>query len=460
MSMGWRKCDLWKSGIIVAGVLLLLLLMMWVPLSAARAHEEISGLAAPGTITVQTTPTADETVTALNKEKLAQEVQQLQNQVQNQNNWFFSNSAALIAAFSAIAIAVFGIIQWTGTARQAKDKDREERAKELRDRAEERFRTAVTALGDEKEGVQVGGAILLRSFLTGDDQSYERYYTSVFDLTVAYLRLPRTLHPREDSDGSQPTTLSQALAVVFREAFPRARDSIIRNKKVGVVQFVDTVDESDIAYTIGEAVQFLDATGVHLDNAFLALADLKRVWMLNTFLRNAELSGTDLSGALLREANLSGAILRKANLSGAILRRANLSGAHLSGANLSGANLSKANLREAHIHDANLSGADLHEADLSDAHLSGADLSSVYLRKADLRGVKGLTKEQLETCKAKGAITDEDLTTSASQPTAAPPSPPQSNSAQASSAPSAQGSLLSPDTDRGSAVASKPDSES
>ena len=84
--------------------------------------------------------------------------------------------------------------------------------KELRDRAEERFQTAVTALGDEKEGTQVGGAILLRSFLHEDDEKiYGRYYTQIFDLAVANLRLRHF-----DTDTPEPlTSLSQALIDVF-----------------------------------------------------------------------------------------------------------------------------------------------------------------------------------------------------------------------------------------------------
>ena len=51
------------------------------------------------------------------------------------------------------------------------------------------------------------------------------------------------------------------------------------------------------------------------------------------YLRDANLSGADLSGAYLRGADLSRAYLRGAYLSGAYLSGANLSGADLSGAN-------------------------------------------------------------------------------------------------------------------------------
>ena len=78
--MRWLKRDLWKAGVTIAGMLLLLVLMMWIVISAADAYEGISGLTAPVMISLQATPTEDATVTALNKEKLAQEVQQLNNQ--------------------------------------------------------------------------------------------------------------------------------------------------------------------------------------------------------------------------------------------------------------------------------------------------------------------------------------------------------------------------------------------
>jgi hypothetical protein len=62
------KCDLWKVGIVIAGVLFLLVLMAWIPISAAGAEVRASGLVTP--VTVQATPTEDATMTALNKENL------------------------------------------------------------------------------------------------------------------------------------------------------------------------------------------------------------------------------------------------------------------------------------------------------------------------------------------------------------------------------------------------------
>jgi uncharacterized protein YjbI with pentapeptide repeats len=475
--MRWLKRGLCKVGITVAGMLLLLVLMVWVPRSVVGAYKGALGLATPVMGTVQITPTVDPTMTALQKEQLTQQVRQLDNWWLY---WLYNGSTALIAAITAIVVASIGFTQWAGNVRQAKDKDlkdrEEERRKEvevqnkdLKAQAEERFKTAVAALGDEKEGVQLGGAILLRSFLNKDDKEiYGRYYTQIFDLAVAYLRLPRTSNPPEDPDGiphspegpNAPlplTTLRQALIVVFKEAFPLAQS---QNKG---------------------GPQSLDATYIQLDNAYLAGADLKHAWMPQASLREtnltkANLLEADLSGANLTKAYLSGAYLSGAYLSGADLLAANIHGAYLHEAKLSGAKLSAdlsrasllgADLSVADLSVADLSGATLMKADLSVADLSVADLSGAYLygirnledalslKDTDLRRVKGLTKEQLEACKAKGAIIDEDPVTSSPQPTVAPPSPSQSNDAQALSAPPAQVSTSTLDR-RGSTATTSP----
>ena len=531
MPMHWVKKDLWKAGIAIAGLLLLLVLMVWVPVSAADVREVTLGLATPGAGTVQTTPTEDAAVTALNKEKLAQEVQQLKNQNDRSTAAWFWNSGGLLGTVVAALLAVAGVLATVVFNAQKERTDRTEaQDKDLKDKAEERFKTAVTALGDEKEGVQLGGAILLRSFLNKDDKEiYGRYYTQIFDLAVAYLRLPRTSNPPEDPDGiphspedpNAPlplTTLRQALIVVFKEAFPLARRSAEGSDKVE------------------GALQYLDATGIQLDNAYLVGADLKQIWMPQVSLRYASLSTANLSTANLSRANLSGANLTTANFSGADLSRANLttanlttadlsgadlsgadlsgadlttaklittklkfadlSGTYLNGADLSGANLNGANFSSAYLYKTNLSkaeliGANLSKADLSEANLSGALLGGANLRATDfsradfsradfravdswgnitsgenlkearslkdanLQGIQGLTKEQLEAYKVKGAIIDEDSTTNSSQSPVSPPAPSQSNDAQAPSAPPAQVSIPTPDTGGSSAPSSK-----
>ncbi len=417
------KRGLWKAGIAVAGMLLLLALMVWLPVSAVGPQERALGFATPVTGTVQATPTEDATVTALNKEKLAQEVQQLKNQNEpDPLGWLRTNASIFLSTLVVVVGALFGFWRWRVDRRDAHTKELEDRKaeRERRDeeqrrwledreaerekRAEERFQSTVEGLSSEREEAKVGATILLRTFLRA---GYEQFYTQTFDLAVANLRLPRTPSPPDNPDAPLPlTTLSQALIMVFKEAFPLARS---QNQ---------------------DSPESLDATDIQLDNAYLVQADLKQAWMRRASMRNANLYRVILSRARLFRANFKGADLRRADLS------------------------------EAYLSEANFKGADLKEADLRWANLNGANLEdALSLKDTNLRGVKGLTKEQFEACKAKGAILDEDLSTSLSQPAVSPSLSLRSLDVQAQSVPLAQGNLPTPDTGGGSAVSSEPSSQ-
>lgn len=401
MAMLWRTSDPWKIGIVVAGVLLLVL-MTWVPVSRAGAHEGVLEAATKASVMIQATPTEDATVTALSKEKLAQEVQQLKEQnAPDLFGWLRTNAALLLSTLVIVIGGLIGFFRWLGDRRDERDK-----------RAEERFQSAVTGLGEEKEGARIGAAILLRTFLR---PGYEQFYIQTFDLAVANLRLPRTSQSPEESDAPLPlTTLSQALIMVFKEAFPLARDQGERGP------------------------QSLDAADVLLDHAHLRRADLKQVELPRAFLRKVDLKGADLSEANLYKVNLCEASLTGANLRKAYFVRANLR---------------KTWFKQANLCEANLSGADLTEANLGEADLNNVHLEdALCLKDTNLRGVLGLTKEQLAICKTKGAIIDEPP-----MPGASSPSPrSQSTNEQTSSA---QGSLPSPYTDGSGAADPKQDSK-
>src|SRR6266700_1115277 len=338
----------------------------WVQVSTASAHERASGLTGPGTVTVQATPTEDTTVTTLNKEKLAQEVQQLKNQNEpDLLGWLRTNASILLSTLVVVIGGLIGLFRWLGDRRDEYEKRREDQRNEQEKRAEERFQAAVTGLGDEKKGAKIGAAILLRTFLR---PGYEEFYTQTFDLAVAHLRLPTTPDSPEDPTSSLPlTTLSQALIVVFKEAFPLARS---QNKG---------------------SPQSLDATGIQLDNAYMSKADLRQVWTPRASLRKVDLSEADLIGAELIAASLVGVDLSWSDLSGANLSEAelievNLSGADLTWSNLRRANLSRANLNKVKLIWADLSEANLRRADLSEAKLIGAKLSGARLIGANLSG--------------------------------------------------------------------------
>jgi uncharacterized protein YjbI with pentapeptide repeats len=421
--MHWFKRDLWKAGIAIAGMLLLLVLLVEVPVSAAGAQERGSGLAGQGTITMQAMPTEDATVTALNKEKLAQEVQQLQNQNEpDPLGWLRGNASILLSTLVVVFGGLFGLWRWRVDRRDAQDKELKDRKAEREKQAEERFQSVVDGLGSTSTTTQIGAAIMLHTFLR---PGYEQFYSQVFDLAVAYLRLRNT-----GSEPEPPDSLNQALITVFKGSFPFARD-------------------------LSKQSQSLDALGVQLDRAYLARSDLRGARMPESYLRKAKLYDARLKAINLRDANLSGADLRGADLREATLRRANLSGADLRSLTMestptSSTGLGRANLSGADLRRANLSGADLSRANLSKADLSGATVEDILsLKDTNLRGVKGLTKEQLEACKAKGAIIDEDSPVRFSQSPVSPPPPEPGDDTPAPSAPPARGSPLTPDTGGG-----------
>ncbi len=506
--MRWLKRVPWKIGAASASMLLLLLLLTRSLVSGEDIQKEALGFARSNIVAVQATPTEDATVAALNKEKLVQEVQQLKNQNEaGLPGWFQTNASIFLSTLVLVIGGLIGFLRWLA-----------DRRNENKKRGEERFQSAVRGLGDEKEGAKIGAAILLRTFL---DPDYEKFHIQTFDLAVANLRLPRTLLPEDPHTPLPLTTLSQALIVVFKEAFPLAR-----NQNKGTPQS-------------------LDATAIQLDNAYLSDVDLVQAWMPRASLRKADLTGAKLTKAKLTEAKLSGADLRGADLKGADLNGADLSEADLSWTNLSEADLNGANLSETKLEGtilkgtllrrailkkatvyreanpevtilinadtrvkrADLSGAKLSEADLSEAiliqadlrrtsfrratlrkaqlkgvdlreaKLGGADLreaklnaarlggtnieDALFLNETDLRKVNGLTKEQLEICKEKGAITDdEDLATSTSRSTISTSSPLQGSDEQARLIIPAQEIIETLDTENSSATFSQPGPES
>jgi hypothetical protein len=279
--MRWFKRDPLNG--IAIGILLFLVLITWMSIQVEKpqpAHALTGG-------TVQGTPTVD--TTAVVQDQLKQQDEKLQRD--NSFPWIILNAVGsslgtILVAAAALIAAWLGWRQWLTThqdERKKREEEQEQRGKdqlsEQEKRAEERFQKVVEGFGGDNEGAKVGAAILLRTFLR---PGYEQFYTQTFDLAVANLRLPRTPHASEDPDGVpyQPkdqesplplTTLSQALIVVFKEAYPLARNTVIGERE--------------------DALQSLDATNIQLDNAYLAGADLKQAWMPQASLRKANLFG-------------------------------------------------------------------------------------------------------------------------------------------------------------------------
>ncbi len=115
LSMHWLKREIWKVDIAIVGMLLLLVLMVWVPVSAAGAYEGASGLATPGTVTVQATPTEDATMTAatmtaLNKEKLNLDIEKDRSGIDKDRSdifWAWASSGTIIVGVVGAMFAFF-----------------------------------------------------------------------------------------------------------------------------------------------------------------------------------------------------------------------------------------------------------------------------------------------------------------------------------------------------------------
>src|SRR5438874_4533892 len=147
--MRWLKRDLWRIGIAIVGMLLLLMLLVCVSVVAAGAHEGAPGSTGP--VTVLATPTEDATVTTLNKEKLAQEVQQLKSQNEpDLLGWLRTNASILLSTIVVVAGILVGLFRWLGDRRDEQkkrqedehselEKRRQDQHSELEQRAEERF---------------------------------------------------------------------------------------------------------------------------------------------------------------------------------------------------------------------------------------------------------------------------------------------------------------------------------
>jgi hypothetical protein len=260
---------------------------------------------------------ADPTSVALEKEKLLQEVEQLNHE---NSRWWVVGLSSLVGAIAPPVVALWVFFRYREDQRQARDQRSEDQKQRRADqqlardqRAEERFQAVCEALGHDAVEARVGAAVTLRTFLR---KGYEPYYRQVFDLAAVHLKaLPGTV---EDDPASR--ALRQALATVFVEAFPLARDECEK--------------APEEAPPDHEAIQEIQHRYEHLDGEDVQLA-------------GAQLRRADFRFARLRRANFTGAHLREAHLDGANLSESKYSGANLDRASFEGADMRKALVGEA-----------------------------------------------------------------------------------------------------------------
>jgi uncharacterized protein YjbI with pentapeptide repeats len=423
------KRDIWKVAFVLVSLLFILVVMMWVPTSAAEASNSIPGLPTP-TPTVQATPTEDATVTVLSKEKLIWDI----NKDQSDRFWAWTSSGIIIVGLAGV---VFSLAQYfIAQAEKRVERDKKD---------EEEFHSLIRDLGSDKVIVKIDATITLRKFLR---PGYEQFYKQIFDWMVINLRQQNIMgQPAEPTEDFR-----EELITTFKTSYPGVLASL--KPSIATTEFIPASLDASRVQLNGADLARSDLRGIGMPNASLSRASLAAAILSRSYLNGSDFLQADLTYSDLRDASLFGA-----NLSGASLRSVTLKRADLSRADLSGADLSQTDLSSAILFEANLQGVNLNNAYLVGADLSGANIVDAQsLEKTNLHGVKGLTEDKLKVCKVKGAIIDEDTTTNPPQSPVSPSPPSQSTNAQVPSASSAQGSTPTPATD-GSGTSSQPSPE-
>lgn len=160
----------------------------------------------------------------------------------------------------------------------------------------------------------------------------------------------------------------------------------VGNIKLLIKEQVENIDLRNTYLRDGDLVG-KDLSGVYFKDAKLEGVKFMRAKLIKVNLEGAQLEGAKLWNANLTDANLTKADMRSADLIGAILRNADLIDAKLIKANLNSADLRGADLMTADLTDANLLAADLRNSYLLCTDLRNANLRDADLRNANLTGV-------------------------------------------------------------------------
>ena len=133
-------------------------------------------------------------------------------------------------------------------------------------------------------------------------------------------------------------------------------------------------------------------------------AELKKLRLLNSYLKSINLNYSNLDGALIQLSNMQGARLFHASLKFANFEEVNLSWGHLQYSSFVGSSLYKSNLSNADLSNADLTNVKLTSTNLTNANLYKANLTNTTLKNAILENVNfqftNVGIEQLSTCRS------------------------------------------------------------
>lgn len=216
---------------------------------------------------------------------------------------------------------------------------------------------AITNLGSPSVSLQVNAAAALSTYLK---PQYAEFHSDLLLVVAANLQL------RPDP----------AVARVLGSDLERLLRLLLAAGAFGPATRATELDLSRASLARVDLTQ-LDLSSIVVDVAF---ADMKEARLEGATLirlrgREVDLTKAYASRAILTEARLDGA-----NLTQAMLHETNLVSATLKDANLSGAKLQRAKLQEAHFERANLTGANFTKADINNAYFAGAVFDNASLR--------------------------------------------------------------------------------
>lgn len=322
---------------------------------------------------------------------------------------FFGGALTLLVAAWGIGVADKRATALDKTATAAMEGNRQER-----------YRDAITHLGDEKASVRQGGAHTL--FQMALENAEERALrVSIAEILCSHIReVTRDKKYQEEYEEKPSTEIQSLLQMLFTMSEHGGGAELAR--------FWEGIrpDLSD-GYFRGLALvggQFYHARllraqfqGAELQLANFQEADLRYAQFHEATLNDAKFIESNLRGAVFQRAKLLGAQFQRAkhfdcpDFRGAELLDANFTGGELPEAKFQGADLSRASLMLANLWQAQFQGAKLHGTQLqgaepNKAQFQGAELQEAQFQAANLWGAEFQEAEFRET-KFQGVCSEQ-----------------------------------------------------
>lgn len=175
--------------------------------------------------------------------------------------------------------------------------------------------------------------------------------------------------------------------------FPRGVDIRELVPKINAIIKSSIEEENPVTFD-GCYFQEIKADGIYLEALNSVWDNEKKLYFLDSSLKNSNFRGSNLKNAVFTNSDLSSSNFDYANLEHAEMKGVDLTGAtlreaHLESASFVGANLEEADLSESVLHAAVFANSNLHKANLAGCEIFDTDFRESDLSKANLRCICG-----------------------------------------------------------------------